>query len=85
MKAKNKKIEKEMETKNNHSISTFLIPSFHPRRKSEQQLRMMQPTILKLLRKNKNEIIIVDICPKQKLRWMILCYCKTTNDLIGRV
>ena len=74
MKAKNEKTEKEMETKNNHSISTFLMPSFHQRRKSEQQLRMMQPTILKLLRKNKNEIIIVDICPKQKLRLMILCY-----------
>ena len=37
--------------KNNHSISIFLISSFHQRRKSEQQSRIMQPTILKLLRK----------------------------------
>ena len=57
-----------------HSISTFLMPSFHQQRKSEQQSWMMQPTILKLLRKNKNGIMIVDICLKQKLRWMILCY-----------
>ena len=61
MKANNEKIEKEMEMKNNHSISTFLMPSFHQRRKSEQQSRMMQPAMLKLLRKNKNEIMIVDI------------------------
>ena len=51
MKAKNEKTEKEMEMKNNHSISTFLMPSFYQRQKSEQQSRMMQPTILKLLRK----------------------------------
>ena len=75
MKAKNKKAEKEMGMNNNeHSISTFLMPSFHQRRKSEQQSWMMQPTILKLLRKNKYEIMIADICLKQKLRWMILCY-----------
>ena len=51
MKAKNGKTEKEMEMKNNHSISIFLMSSFHQRRKSEQQSRIMQPTILKLLRK----------------------------------
>ena len=77
MKAKNEKTEGDGEgdgDESNHSISTFLMPSFHQRRKSKQQSRMMQPTILKLLRKNKNEIMIVDICLKQKLRWMILCY-----------
>ena len=61
----------------------FLMPSFHQRRKSKQQSRIIQLTILKLLRKNKNETMIVDICLKQKLRWMMLCYYKTTNDLIG--
>ena len=59
---------------NNHSISIFLMPSFHQLRKSEQQMRRMQRTILELLRKNKNEIVIVDTCLKQKLRRMILCY-----------
>ena len=29
--------------------------------------------------------MIVDIFRKQKLRWMILCYKKATNGLIGRV
>ena len=48
------------------------MPSFHQRRKSEQQSRMMQPTILniKASKKNKNKIMIVDICLKQKLRWV---------------
>ena len=52
----------------------FLLPPFHQQQKSEYQSRMMQPTILKRLRKNKNEIMIVDIRKKQKLRWMLLCY-----------
>ena len=78
MKERNDKTKKVMKVRNNHSISTFLMPSFDQGRKPEQQSRMMQPAILKRLRKNKNEIIIVDISLKQKLRWMILCYWKIT-------
>ena len=55
MKAKNEKTEKEMEMKSNHSVSNFLVPSFHQQRKSEKYSRMMQPAILELLRKNNNE------------------------------
>ena len=45
----------------------FFDAIFSSARKSEQQLRMKQPKILKLLRKNKNEIVIIDICQKPKL------------------
>ena len=76
MKTKNEKTEKKIEMKINHLISTFLMPSFHQRRKSEQQSRMIHPKILniKASKKNKKKIMIVDICLKQKLRWVILCY-----------
>ena len=52
----------------------FLNTIFSSVTKVKQQSRMMEPTILKLLRKNKNEIMTVEICVKQKLKWMILCY-----------
>ena len=85
MKTKDKKTDKEMEIKDIHSISTFSMSSFNQRRNTEQQSPMMKPTILNLLRKKKYEIIILDVCLKQKLRWMIFYYGKTTNNLIGRV
>ena len=34
----------------------------------------LKTKILQLLRKNKNEIMVIDICRKRKLRWMTLCY-----------
>ena len=52
----------------------FLNTIFSSVTKVKQKSRMMEPTILKLLRKNKNEIMTVEICVKQKLKWMILCY-----------
>ena len=55
MKVKKKKIEKKMEMESNHLISLFLTPSFCQQRKSKQQLRMMQPTILELLKKTKQK------------------------------
>ena len=55
MKVKKKKIEKKMEMENNHLISFFLTPSFCLQRKSKQQLRMMQPTILELLKNTKQK------------------------------
>ena len=75
MKTKDNKTDKEMEIKNIHSISTFLMPSFNQRRKTEQQSPMMKPTISNLLRKKKYEIMILDVCLKQKLRW-IICIIK---------
>ena len=42
---------KEMETKNNHLILTFLMPSFHRRRKSEQQSRMIAADNIKTAQK----------------------------------
>ena len=75
MKTKDNKTDKEMEIKNINSISTFLMPSFNQRRKTEQQSPMMKPTISNLLRKKKYEIMILDVCLKQKLRW-IICIIK---------
>ena len=54
--------------KNNHSISTFLMSSFHQQRKSEQESRMMQPTILKLLRKKQKRDYDRTHMPKTEIK-----------------
>ena len=52
----------------------FFYAIFSPATKVRTTIADDAADNIKAAQKKKNEIMIVDICLKQKLRWMVLCY-----------